>query len=83
MVGEMSLVGPRPMMPSQQALYPGWAYYSLRPGLTGPWQVSDRNACSFSSRAGFDQHYYQTLSISEDTRLIVATFAAVTRGTGC
>ena len=36
----MSLVGPRPMMPGQAGLYPGRAYYGLRPGLTGFWQIS-------------------------------------------
>ena len=54
LMGDMSLVGPRPMMPSQRVLYPGLAYYGLRPGLTGIWQISDRNACSFSRRADFD-----------------------------
>ena len=49
--GDMSLVGPRPMMPEQQALYPGRAYYALRPGITGPWQVSERNDTTFADRA--------------------------------
>ena len=40
LIGDMSLVGPRPMMPSQQSLNSGTAYYSLRPGITGSWQVS-------------------------------------------
>ena len=35
--GDMSLVGPRPMMPDQAQLYPGTAYYALRPGITGSW----------------------------------------------
>jgi exopolysaccharide production protein ExoY len=52
--GDMSLVGPRPMLPEQRALYPGRAYYRMRPGLTGLWQVSDRNASSFAARAEFD-----------------------------
>lgn len=43
LTGDMSLVGPRPMMPSQTRLYPGRAYYRLRPGLTGFWQISHRN----------------------------------------
>ena len=51
--GEMSLVGPRPMMPEQQGLYPGEAYFRLRPGLTGLWQVSERNRTSFAERAEF------------------------------
>jgi len=52
--GEMSLVGPRPFMPEQKPLYKGNAYYMLRPGLTGFWQVSDRNQSSFASRAVYD-----------------------------
>ena len=52
--GDMSLVGPRPMMIDQQDLYPGTAYYALRPGITGFWQTSVRNESSFAERAGFD-----------------------------
>ena len=37
--GDMSLVGPRPMMMSQRRMYPGTAYYALRPGITGFWQI--------------------------------------------
>lgn len=82
LVGDMSLVGPRPMMPSQRVLYPGLAYYGLRPGLTGIWQISDRNACSFSKRADFDSEYDQRLSFRTDITLIARTFGAVARGTG-
>ncbi len=49
--GDMSLVGPRPMMPDQAPLYPGEAYYALRPGITGLWQVSERNATAFAPTA--------------------------------
>jgi lipopolysaccharide/colanic/teichoic acid biosynthesis glycosyltransferase len=83
LLGDMSLVGPRPMMPHQAPLYPGRAYYALRPGITGPWQVSDRNACSFADRAAFDAEYRQTLSFLGDLRLLSATVRAVLRGTGC
>ncbi|MEC7965716.1 MAG: sugar transferase [Pseudomonadota bacterium] len=80
--GEMSLVGPRPMLPDQQALYPGQAYYSLRPGLTGPWQVSDRNACGFADRAGFDSRYVAEMSLGTDLRLIGATLPVVAKASG-
>lgn len=80
--GDMSLVGPRPMMPEQRDLYPGRAYYALRPGLTGMWQVSDRNASTFAQRADFDTAYEQGLSAALDARLIVATVGVVLRGTG-
>jgi exopolysaccharide production protein ExoY len=81
--GDMSLVGPRPMMPSQRALYPGQAYYSLRPGVTGLWQVAARNDSSFAARAGYDAEYERTLSLAADLGLLVATVRVVTRGTGC
>ena len=82
LVGDMSLVGPRPMMPSQRALYPGRAYYTLRPGLTGPWQVSDRNGCTFAKRADFDRDYDQSLSLATDLRLLARTAVVVLKGTG-
>ena len=83
LAGDMSLVGPRSMMPCQQALYPGEAYYRLRPGLTGPWQVSDRHASAFADRARFDRDYEQALSLATDLRILAATLRAVLRGTGC
>lgn len=81
-VGDMALVGPRPMMPTQRVLYPGLAYYSLRPGLTGPWQVSDRNLCTFSKRAEFDRSYDAKVTMTEDFRLMFMTVLVVLRGTG-
>lgn len=80
--GDMSLVGPRPMMPSQRALYPGDAYFRLRPGLTGPWQVQERNGCCFASRARYDAEYEAEVTLASDIRLIARTFFAVVRGTG-
>lgn len=80
--GDMSLVGPRPMMPSQRKLYPGRAYYALRPGVTGPWQVSDRNETTFARRADYDLDYHRNLSFVNDLRLIGQTVAVVLRGTG-
>lgn len=82
LVGDMSLVGPRPMMPAQRALYSGLAYYALRPGITGPWQVSDRNECEFCKRAEFDRDYERTMSFATDFRLLLATIRVVCKGTG-
>jgi exopolysaccharide production protein ExoY len=56
LTGDMSLVGPRPIMVNQKALYPGRRYYDMRPGLTGLWQVSDRNECSFAERVRVRRH---------------------------
>jgi len=80
--GDMSLVGPRPMMTEQRSLYPGNAYFSLRPGLTGLWQVSDRNESTFAQRAEFDATYEKKVSFFTDARVIVATVGVVLRGTG-
>ncbi|MEM6634529.1 MAG: sugar transferase [Pseudomonadota bacterium] len=68
LTGEMSVVGPRPMLPEQQALHPGTLYGKMWPGMTGPWQVSACNTVSFSARAYFDD-----LRLSTDLRLILKT----------
>lgn len=81
--GDMSLVGPRPMMPEQRSLYPGAAYTALRPGLTGYWQISDRNACSFAQRAKFDTRYHDDVSLPTDVTVLAKTVGVVLRGTGC
>lgn len=82
LVGEMSVVGPRPMMPEQRQLYHGRDYYALRPGITGLWQVSCRNASSFVDRVSFDEKYYRNLSLPLDARLILGTVWVVLLGTG-
>jgi lipopolysaccharide/colanic/teichoic acid biosynthesis glycosyltransferase len=81
-VGDMSLVGPRPMMPCQQEIYPGTAYYALRPGITGFWQTSARNESSFSERAGFDTDYLSKLSLLTDLKILMRTVRVVVHGTG-
>ena len=83
LTGDMSLVGPRPMMPEQQPIYPGRTYYLLRPGITGPWQVSARNRSTFADRAVFDTTYEQNLSLIADMKILSATVRVVLRGTGC
>jgi lipopolysaccharide/colanic/teichoic acid biosynthesis glycosyltransferase len=82
LVGDMSLVGPRPMMPCQQALYPGQSYYNMRPGMTGAWQVTTRNTSDFSDRAAYDDQYFGRVSLIEDLRILAQTVGVVLRGTG-
>jgi exopolysaccharide production protein ExoY len=80
--GDMSLVGPRPMMPCQQVLYPGNAYYNLRPGITGFWQISRRHDTAFAERAEFDTAYERAVSPGTDLRVLLSTVGVVLRGTG-
>ncbi len=82
LTGDMSLVGPRPMMPDQKPLYPGTSYYALRPGITGSWQVSKRNDSTFADRALFDDQYDRDLSFITDVKLLIATVRVVIHGTG-
>ncbi|WP_371809152.1 sugar transferase [Ruegeria sp. HKCCD5849] len=83
LVGEMSMIGPRPMMVNQQELYPGELYYLMLPGITGQWQVSKRNNSSFAERAQHDTEYWKGMSFSSDLSILVQTVAVVLRGTGC
>lgn len=83
--GDMSFVGPRPFMPSQQVLYEGArgsAYFEMRPGLTGPWQVSGRGESSFAARVRYDNFYHRKLSFLTDLSLILRTFTVVLKSTG-
>lgn len=82
LLGDMALVGPRPMMTSQRELYSGTSYFELRPGITGPWQVSDRNESAFSERVRFDDDYNRKLAFSTDLFLMLRTIKVVVRGTG-
>lgn len=80
--GEMSLVGPRPIMLSQQAIYPGVAYYLLRPGCTGLWQTAGRNRTTFEARADYDAAYDASLSLTTDMKILLNTVGVMLRGTG-
>lgn len=81
--GTMSLVGPRPMMLDQKMQYTGSAYYRLRPGITGTWQISDRNDCDFIGRVRYDEDYDREMSFASDIRILLRTVSVVIRGTGC
>lgn len=83
LIGDMSLVGPRPIMLCQQSIYQGSAYYALRPGITGSWQTAGRHRTSFAARAEFDAVYEAELSFGTDARIMAKTLAVVMKGTGC
>jgi len=82
LIGDMSLVGPRPMMLNQRDLYPGTAYYALRPGITGHWQTAGRNRTTFGARAEYDATYEARLSLWTDMKIMARTVGVVFRGTG-
>ncbi|MFD2175769.1 sugar transferase [Rhodobacter lacus] len=83
--GDMSLVGPRPFLPSQKAIYDeagGKAYYRMRPGVTGLWQVFSRKDTTFGSRVRFDEAYGANMSAMGDLSLILRTATVVLKRTG-
>lgn len=85
LLGDMSFVGPRPFTVGQEHLYVaagGSAYFALRPGVTGPWQIEGRGATRFVDRVRFDEDYFAKASLACDLRLIGKTFGVVLKGTG-
>jgi exopolysaccharide production protein ExoY len=83
--GEMSLVGPRPVVKDEIKLYGSAAtyYFRSRPGLTGVWQISGRNDVSYDERVAFDKHYVENWSFQKDIIIILKTIPAIcaSRGT--
>jgi exopolysaccharide production protein ExoY len=79
LTGDMSLVGPRPCMPSQRQLYGiHWkSYCAVRPGLTGLWQVSGRNELTYDQRVLLDAKYIENWSIRLDLKLLLKTVRVV------
>jgi lipopolysaccharide/colanic/teichoic acid biosynthesis glycosyltransferase len=82
--GEMSFVGPRPVVEPEMEEYRGyeWAYKSVRPGITGLWQVSGRNDVSYAERVALDVRYARSRSLKLDLVIIVRTAGAVLNRTG-
>ncbi len=83
-VGDMSLVGPRPYLEREIKDMEGQEGFILRawPGMTGLWQVSDRNAIGFSGRVRMDVHYVRNWSPWIDIYILARTFGVVIKGTG-
>ncbi|MDP9068675.1 MAG: sugar transferase [Actinomycetota bacterium] len=77
--GEMSLVGPRPALPSEVEQYDDWVRNRLKvkPGMSGLWQVSGRTETSFSDYIRYDLFYIQNWSLSLDLWILWRTFRAV------
>jgi exopolysaccharide biosynthesis polyprenyl glycosylphosphotransferase len=77
--GQMSLVGPRPVVPKELTQYGDLqtAYTGVRPGVTGYWQVNGRSDVGFPERADLDAYYYDNRSFRVDLRILFRTVAAV------
>jgi exopolysaccharide biosynthesis polyprenyl glycosylphosphotransferase len=82
--GDMSLVGPRPALPEEAALYRDYVRRRLvvRPGLTGLWQVNGRAGLSWEESVRLDLRYVENWSFLLDVQILWKTWAAVRRGSG-
>jgi exopolysaccharide production protein ExoY len=83
--GEMSVVGPRPIVPAETVKY-GHSieqYMGARPGLTGLWQVSGRNDVGYDRRVTLDRRYVEEWSVGLDLRIILKTGVIVLSSRGC
>jgi Undecaprenyl-phosphate galactose phosphotransferase WbaP len=82
--GEMSLVGPRPIVRAELLRYGRNAsrYLAVKPGLTGLWQVKGRSETTYRRRVAMDKFYIQNQSVLLDIYILAATPAAVLRRNG-
>jgi lipopolysaccharide/colanic/teichoic acid biosynthesis glycosyltransferase len=84
-VGEMSLVGPRPPIKYEVDQYKGWhlrRVLDAKPGLTGLWQVTGRSRTTFDEMVRLDLRYARTYSLWTDLKILLATPRAVIAGKG-
>jgi Undecaprenyl-phosphate galactose phosphotransferase WbaP len=83
--GEMSLVGPRPIVEEERARYGRRFrhYCAVKPGITGLWQVSGRNDVSYRTRVAMDACYAQRKSFALDLYILLITVPSVLRARGC
>lgn len=84
LMGDMSLVGPRPLVMEEMRYSPEWKEIRLRvkPGITGLWQVSGRSSISFHDWIRHDIHYVKHQSILLDIKIISKTIWAVIKFIG-
>jgi exopolysaccharide biosynthesis polyprenyl glycosylphosphotransferase len=82
--GEMSLVGPRMIAAEELERFGSWRHnlLTVKPGMTGPWQVRGRSTLTYAERVTLDMDYIRNYSIWDDIRLLAQTLPAVVRGRG-
>jgi lipopolysaccharide/colanic/teichoic acid biosynthesis glycosyltransferase len=80
--GEMSLIGPRPLILEEAAFVDDWGRkrLDLKPGMTGSWQVLGRSSIPFEGMVKLDYLYVTTWSLGNDLRLLLRTVPLVLRG---
>ncbi len=81
----MSLVGPRPPIPYEAAQYQPWhlrRVVSVKPGMTGIWQVEGRSRVPFNEMVRMDLRYIRDCSLALDLRILLKTVVVVLRGDG-
>lgn len=84
LMGELSLIGPRPVTEVELARYSDKAptFLLIKPGITGLWQVSGRNDVSYSERVKLDVYYVENWSASLDLRILVRTVGVIMKRKG-
>lgn len=84
LIGNMSLVGPRPPLPHETELYPAraWARLRVKPGITGPWQISGRCELSFEDMVSLDVCYWQRWRLRTDIAILLKTPRVVVSARG-
>ncbi|WP_132246824.1 sugar transferase [Primorskyibacter sedentarius] len=84
LLGEMSLVGPRPVSRDELQMYSIHleSYLSMSPGITGPWQVSGRNNLTYEQRVAIDVDYSRQAHLRLDIKILLKTASVVLRRTG-
>ncbi len=84
LMGDMTLVGPRPPIAYEVALYSerDWQRLSGRPGLTGTWQVYGRSTVTFTDMVSMDVEYLKGQSVLKDIKLIFLTIPVMVFGRG-
>jgi len=84
LTGNLSLVGPRPIVQQELERYgdESGLFLHIKPGLTGLWQVSGRNDVSYDNRVKLDIYYIENWSIGLDLAILLRTIPIVLRKTG-
>jgi hypothetical protein len=82
--GDMSVVGPRPIVEKELAMYGDKqdVYLAMKPGCAGLWQCSGRSETTYEERIELDEQYYRAASIRNDIKILVMTLISIVRREG-